>query len=279
MSAMADLQALREIFLTGQRKWPAFCLSFDTFREHCGSVLGGDGAFSLEAEALYLCCACAQGQPDALRLFESESGSVARAAIKRINSDEDFVSDTLQELWRKLLVGEAARVRSYSGRGPLHAWVRVAAARVALDRARSGKRGERRRVELTDRLADADVDLEAALLRARFGRAFQEALSASVASLPQEERNVLRMHVVGQCSIDEIARVYAVHRATAARRIERTRSKIYEQVREALQVTHKLTASEFNSLAGLLATQLELSLSAGPLREAPTSAARARERA
>ena len=73
---------------------------------------------------------------------------------------------------------------------------------------------------------------------------------------------MLRMHVAGQCSIDEIGRAYNVHRATAARWLDRTRTRIYDEVRQELCVKRAhLTASEFKSLATIMGTELELSLS------------------
>lgn len=256
------------MFLAGQSKWPSLSVGYETFAAHCTRLIGGGDGQPLEASDLYLCCACAMAEPRALQVFENEGAAVAEAAIRRIDDRDDFVQEVLQNLWKKLLVGEKARVRDYSGRGPLKAWVRVAATREALDRKRADKRSAERRVELSDRLAAADVGLEVSLLKARFGQAFQDALRASVTGLSEQERNVLRMHVVGRCSIDEIGVAYNVHRATAARWIERSRSKIYDDVRRELCAGHKLTQSEFNSLATLIGAELELSLGLGA---APTT--------
>ena len=261
---MSGLNLVLQMYLAGQRAWPAVVLEYDAFATYCKATDAGEDGSPFEAADLYLCCACARGQPEALRSFESSCLSVARAAVRRIDNGDDFVRDTLQELWSKLLVGNDARVRSYSGRGPLQAWVRVAATRVALDRQRTQKRGMERQVELSEKLATDDLGIEATLLKARFGRAFQAALETSLATLSKQERNVLRMHVVGQCSIDEIGRAYGVHRATAARWIDRSRAKIYEGVRQSLCLEHKLTASEFESLATLVGAELSLSLSEGP---------------
>jgi RNA polymerase sigma-70 factor (ECF subfamily) len=99
------------------------------------------------------------------------------------------------------------------------------------------------------------------LTKARFGGAFQKALRDAVAALSAQERNVLRMHVTGQCSIDEIGRAYNVHRATAARWLDRSRARIYETVRQELcGRRNNLTASEFKSLATLMGSELELNL-------------------
>ncbi len=260
---MSSEDAVQHMFREGQRKWPLVKLGFETFSGHCSRLLSMSEADNAPCEAadLYLCCACAEAQPDALRAFEGEGMNVAKAAIARINGEPDFVQDTLQEVWDKLLLGSEARVRQYAGRGPLKAWVRVAATRVALDRYRARGRYVGRHVELSERLAAQQASPEVLLTKARYGALFEGALHDAVAGLSAQERNVLRMHVAGRCSIDEIGRAYNVHRATAARWLDRTRAQIYESVRQELCERHdKLTASEFKSLATLMGSQLELSL-------------------
>ncbi|RYZ10349.1 MAG: sigma-70 family RNA polymerase sigma factor [Myxococcales bacterium] len=267
---MTGQDTVREMYLAGQRHWPMLRLEFASFARYCQRVVGAEGVGPLELGDLFLCCACGEDEPEAQRCFEALGASAAVAAIRRVDSDDDFVKETLQELWSKLLVGEDAKVRSYSGRGPLQAWVRVVATRVALDRARSKRRSTSRQVQLPEQLAADELNVDAVLLKARFGDAFEAALRASVAKLSEQERNVLRMHAVDQSSIDDIGRVYQVHRATAARWIERTREKIYADVREALHVEHRLTPSEFKSLATVLGRELEVSLglAASPLSSA-----------
>ena len=263
MTHVGDADDIRGMYLAGRRRWPLLSLSLEAFAEHWHSVLTEGEGLPLEPADLYLCCACLAAEPVALRAFESETAEVARAAIRRIDEDDDFVRDALQELWHRLLLGEDAKVRSYSGRGRLQAWVRVAATRVALDRRRADKRHAKREVKLPESLAASEVSPEVSLLKARFGGAFQDALRKSVTLLSDQERNVLRMHVVGRCSIDEIGVAYDVHRATAARWIERARGSIYDEVRRELCAEHQLTVSEFRSLATLLGPELELSFGVG----------------
>jgi RNA polymerase sigma-70 factor (ECF subfamily) len=260
---MKGEDAALQMFREGQRKWPRVALDFEVFAEHCAQLFAswGDDTRPSDVADVYLCCACAEAVPEALRAFESEGTAVARAAIARIDRDADFVQETLQELWDKLLLGGEAKVRQYSGRGPLKAWVRVTATRIALDRKRARGRVAARQIELSDRLAGTEPSPEAFLTKARFGGAFQQALRDAVAALSTQERNVLRMHVAGHCSIDEIGRAYNVHRATAARWLDRSRTRIYETVRQELcDRQSNLTASEFKSLATLMGSELELSL-------------------
>lgn len=255
-------ESVRKLYLDGQRRWPRVSLAYDVFLQHCQRVQqADDGAPWLrEAGDLYLCCACTKAQPEAVLAFEAEVHGVAKAAISKIDRDSDFVSETLQEFWRKLLTGPDAKINQYSGRGPLKAWVRVSATRLALDRSRRRGVLAAREVELSDRLAGADPSPEAALTKVRLGPAFQDALRQAIAALPAQERNVLRMHVAGRCSIDEIGRAYSVHRATAARWLDRSKTRIYDSVRRDLGArVEKLTESEFKSLARLVGSELELS--------------------
>jgi RNA polymerase sigma-70 factor (ECF subfamily) len=258
---------VERMFLEGQRKWPFVKLTFAVFEAHYQRVIAADRSLEPEEAAdLYLCCACSAGEREALAAFEREGLEVAKAAIARIDRDPDFVQETLQEIWDKLLLGPNAKVADYSGRGPLLAWVRVAATRTALDRCRARTARADRQLEHSDNFAARDPNPELSLAREQYGEAFQQALRHAVTALSSQERNVLRMHLTGQCSIDEIGRAYGVHRATAARWLERTRERIYESVRSQLSAQNpRLTDSEFKSLARGLGSQLALSLSAHSL--------------
>lgn len=254
---------LRRMYLDGQREWPLVGLEFATFAGYWQARLGTDGGSSSCAGAdLFLSCACAAGDTTALGIFERENRPVARTAIAKVRRDEAFLEDCLQDLWEKLFWGPGAKIGKYAGRGALKAWVRVTATRAALDRCRALGIATARHAELSDDLADGLQGGELALLRARYAEAFQSALRDAVASLPARERNALRMHVAGGCSIDQIGLAYGVHRATAARWLERARESIAQGVRTALSARKvELTVSEFRSLGHALASELELRLS------------------
>jgi len=252
--------AIERMFEDGLRRFPGVGLSFALFARHCGELFAADGA-AREGADLFLCCACMHGDPVALEAFEREVTPVVRAAVARVCREREFVDETLQEVWTKLLCGPTAKVRKYGGLGPLQAWARVAATRVALDRCRARGLAIARQVELNDMIAAPERSAELALARARYGELFQRALRDAVAGLPLRERNALYMHVCGQCSIDDIGRTYGVHRATAARWLERARTAIVAGVRACLRDRDvKLTDSEFVSVARGLTSVLELRL-------------------
>jgi len=253
------------MYLEGQQRWPRVHLAYGAFESHCHRIFASDDGpdVTREGSDLYLCCACAAGNAEALRVLEGDGLSLAVSAISRIEREHDFVQETLQEVREKLLVGPSAKVLDYTGRGPLLAWLRVVATRCALDHYRSMRASAARKTELSDSLTERGISIESSLARLRYGSSFQSALRRAVTNLPAQDRNVLRMHVNGQCSIDEIGRAYNVHRATAARWLERARARIYEAVRRELgDGRDHFSESEFRSLARAVGSQLELSFSA-----------------
>ncbi|HEY3494445.1 MAG TPA: sigma-70 family RNA polymerase sigma factor [Polyangiaceae bacterium] len=272
-----DDESVRRMYLDGTSRWPGVALELEVFSAHCGAA--GEAGLEQSAERgaeLFLCCACVSGDPRAIGVFEREFLPVARAAITKVQRASDFVEDTLQDFRARLLVGQPAKLATYTGRGPLKAWVRVSAVRAALDRCRALGTSTARNTELSEHFVAPELAAENRLGRARYTEAFQGALHEAVAALPANERNALRMHLCGQCGIEEIGRAYRVHRATAARWLERARTHIKAGVRTALcDRGIDLTESEYVSLARSLASQLELGLSTSAAGGAgPTPAAR-----
>lgn len=257
--------AVQQIYQQGRLQWPSIALSADAFDGYMARISDGKGASTqmrVHAADLYLCCACAQGDAGAARLFQREAQAVVHDAISRVCRDHDFISETLQEFWKKLLVGPQARVLHYRGRGPLQAWLRVAAARLAIDRHRTERTVLGRATDLGECLAEQELAPETTLTRARFQVPFRDALRLAVAALSNKERNLLRMHLLGRCTIDQIGRAYNVHRATAARWLEQAREHIVSYVRRDLQLKgNRLTESEFYSVARVVGTELEFEIS------------------
>jgi RNA polymerase sigma-70 factor (ECF subfamily) len=271
--------ALREMYLSGRLRWPSVSVTFSDYERHYEMIANGEvpsDEIRIHAADLYLCCACVHQDPVAFSVFEREAEDTVRGAIARVNRDSEFVRETLQEFWKKLLVGSDARVRAYRAQGPLQAWLRIAAARLALDRNRAAKVVAVRETDLGECLAEQVFGPESTLTRARFHVPFTEALRRAVTGLSQKERNVLRMHLAGRCSIDQIGRAYNVHRATAARWLEQAKSKILQAVRDELAlVGPPLTDSEFQSVARVVGGELELGMSMlqseVPLQRSPST--------
>lgn len=255
---------MEQAFAQGRATWPGIALAFETFSAHCRRVLGEapDWDWTRHGAELYLCCACVNGDVEATRALEAEALPQVVKAITRIDSDAQFVEEALQTLRDKLLVGPKAKIADYAARGPLVAWLSVAAARVALDAIRSRNARKIQHTDLPDRLAQSDTSPLNDIVRSRYADSFQRALKRAVSSLPSRERNLLRLQLVGRCSIDQLGRMYLVHRATAARWLENARNRVFESVREQMKMEHHLTDGEFDSIARGVRSQLDLSITA-----------------
>ena len=242
--------------------WPELELDEEGFAAHVERHLEGGEAAALHAGDLWLAYGCSVGDGDAVAAFDREVLSQVGLLLGRMQPTPQLVDDTRQALREKLLVapsGGRPRIAEYAGRGPLQAWVRVAAVRAALDLLRQGGARGRGEVEPEDLAGDAvspEIDYVKERYRPQFKAAFQDALRA----LDSEQRNVLRLHVVEGLNIDEIGALFKVHRSTVARWIAAARQQVLAGARNRLRDELGLSAGEFDSLAGVVRSQLDLSV-------------------
>lgn len=179
---------------------------------------------------LSLARACAQGDAGALAAFEEQYLSIVPAAVRHLAVPADEVQQLLRV---RFFVGPQPRILDYRGTGSLEGWVRAAAVRLAVDLKRKAAQGP----SAVDPLVAADVELEH--LKSAHGAAFQRAFEAACATLSSRERAVLRLSVLGGESIDRIAQLYGIHRATAARWLERIREALRERTLVALGASNE----------------------------------------
>jgi RNA polymerase sigma-70 factor, ECF subfamily len=257
---MSD-ESWQPIFDEGRKAWPDITLPpevFSRFYTSKGDVVAADEE---RASDLYLACACAAGIPQAHLAFDRTVLQPARSAVDRVRHDPGFVDEVLQELRYRLFVAAEPRILHYAGQGPLATWVRVAAVRLAIDLARASGRQPLGRSDLAELVASPEVSPELRLLKETYRPSFQSALTAAIAELPIRDRNLLRMSVLDQLSIDEIAVPFGVHRATAARWLKSVKERIAATVLARIGAEHPgLTESDLSSLTRAIESQLHLSL-------------------
>jgi len=260
---VVERSATDRAFEAGRAAWPSIAVD----REQLAALVGrvGDDAAARFGGDLYLVAGCLAGNAQALAVFDREILSATRAAIASIDSSAAFVDEACQRLRTALFVGDGSRPRiaDYAARGPLRAWVGVAAARTALMMRRSQKRS--REVPEDDwasalaAISTGDPELE--LLKRQYAAAFAEALRDAVAALEPRLRAALRMSFADGLTIDEIGAVYAVHRATAARWIQRACANVAREARRLLGERLALSGSELDRLTALVQSQIDVSLS------------------
>jgi RNA polymerase sigma-70 factor, ECF subfamily len=211
---------------------------------------------------LQLAQAAAQGDPVAVRVIDSDYLTRIDAVVRNIDTNDSFLDEVRQVLRVNLLVatGKPPRIASYQGRGPLLAWIRVAAIRVAIDLKRVRRNATSDEDVLADLVArEPDPELQhlETIYRAEFGRALREALAA----LPERSRVVLRLHFVEGVTLARIGSLYRVHESTVSRWLQKATEDVAADAQVRLRERLALSPQTFNSLARLLRSGLDLSIS------------------
>ena len=248
---------LETLFAAGRAAWPDVDISFACFVEyaaaqHLRPAPAADRP--VPAADLYLACACLASHKRSLEHFAGECRIVAARLLASTPQSSAMldVDDLVAKLMTRLLVSASGTVRlaQYHGRGPLRRWLRMAALRLLIEAG-----GKARETPITaERLGRvaAPVDLERDSINRRLGGEASRALREALASLSAEERSILRSHVEDGLSVDQIGELFHVHRATAARRLRRTRERLMEHTRSLLAERLRLSASELDSVLRVL---------------------------
>jgi RNA polymerase sigma-70 factor, ECF subfamily len=248
---------LAKLLADARAVWPTVDVAADVFTARVlAAVAAGATLDQVHASDLYLACGCAAGSRAALAMFEEAILSDVPTFLARFRRDAAFSDEVAQLLRHKLFVGPSPKIAEYAGRGPLRAWVRVAAVRTAVNLLGAGETVPGSDRDEADVLDGADV----ALLKARYRGPFRDALNASILALSTKERTLLRMHHVDGFTLDRLATVHRVHRATVARWLAAVRAQIVKGVRDRLVTELALSPAEVDSLATVIHSQLELSV-------------------
>jgi RNA polymerase sigma-70 factor (ECF subfamily) len=218
------------------------------------------------AADLYLACACASGAPGAADAFcQAFAGEIERA-VRKVAPSHLAVDEITQALHERLLVGPAGapgKIAGYGGRSALATWVHVSAARLAIN---LGIKERDRSGEVARETPAEPPSPEIEYLKRRYKSDFEDALRAGVKRLSNEQRELLRSHFVEGMTVDLLAERLAVGRSTAARRLAAARSDLQEQTLQVLRDRLRLSASQLESLGGLVRSRIEVSV-AGLLRD------------
>lgn len=219
------------------------------------------GAPKDEAAELALAQACARGEPAALATFDKLYLAEVPAGLAHMKLDRALVDDVVQEVRAKLLVAEDGappRILEYAGQGKLRGLCQVMAARAALTRLRGTRKNAPD--DSVDALAAAGDDPELAFLKAHYRDAFRTAFTAAATELDARDRNLLRLHHLGGVTLDQLAAMYGVHRATAVRWLADVRKRLLAGTRTRLRTTLSVSADELDSIMELIGSRLEVSV-------------------
>lgn len=239
-------------------------LPLDEFLHHLSHSPSGTSQSDLAAlQDLALALASARGNRLAIDDFEREMGPDFDAIAAKLKLQHSTRRDARQRLWLRLLVGEdgTAKILEYGGRGRLRNWFRVVASRFLLNELRRDKRD---RLLLDPEHAELGIDPgrdpELMLLKRTYSRYFRSAFQKAVSSLRPEQRNALRNTYLYAMTIDQLAEVYGVHRATAARRVVSAREELLRLVCENLREALGSDSDELSSIMRNAQEQSSLSV-------------------
>jgi RNA polymerase sigma-70 factor (ECF subfamily) len=263
---------LARIEAAGRAAWPELPLPPGRFGAYLGARVAADGAQlgsalgDVHAEDLYLACACVEAVPGAVEAFRRQCRDVVALVVHGIDPAPSFADEVEQTLFQKLLVAGAGagepppRIASYSGRGPLAGWVGVAAQRIALGLLRGEAVQKRARERAVAEQRSIDLDPELLYLKQRYRLEFEAAFQRAVASLPDRERTILRLHLVAGLTLDAIGVIYRVNPSTASRWLASARERLSADTERDLRQRLRLSPAEFDSLARLVVSQLDVSV-------------------
>jgi RNA polymerase sigma-70 factor (ECF subfamily) len=210
-------------------------------------------------EDLELARAVARGEPDAVKRFDREVAGEIAAAVRKVDRDPAFVDEITQRVRVRLLVADGddpPRIGAYRGTGPLRAWVAITALRVALNAKRDAPPAGDVLAEVVDREPDPELRHLKTLYRAEY----REALTNAIAALGDRERALLRLRFVSGLELAQIGKLYKVHESTASRWIAAAVEAVGIGARERLVHKLAITDATADSVARLVASQLDLSI-------------------
>jgi RNA polymerase sigma-70 factor, ECF subfamily len=258
---------LREALAEVERAAPGLAVD-DAF----GQVLAGrlppdepvvDAIARVRVADLALAWGCALGDPRALAAFEPVLTREVELAGARIGAPAVTVDEGKQVVRTILLTaapGRTPAIASYAGRGDLRAWVRVVALRELVRLQKAARHDEALEDDvLYDMVAPHDAP-ELAHIEALYRQQLSTAFRDAVRALPSRDRLLLRQQCLDGLSIDDLAPLHGVHRATVARWIAKTRQTLLAQTRKGLMERLGIDRADADSLLRLLQNRLDLTL-------------------
>jgi RNA polymerase sigma-70 factor (ECF subfamily) len=256
--------ALEEVIASARAEWQGIEVADELFIPYLASRLQADvppaaSLRSLRASDLYLACACANGDSAAAAWFQEIFNPAIEIAIRFLDPSSGMVDDIKQIVFLKVFVGEEPKIGQYSGRASFRKWIQVIAVRTAQNMLRSRAKERQLPDEVLEGLApqrSSELANIKRLYKDHFDAAFREAVGA----LTSRERNLLRYRWLERMAVEQIAKVYSVHRMTITRWMAALRHKLLDHTKDALTTRLSARESEVYSVMRLVQSQLDLSI-------------------
>jgi RNA polymerase sigma-70 factor (ECF subfamily) len=213
------------------------------------------------ATELALALACDRGDSRAISELEARYGPAVEGALGAMKLAPEQKAEVWQEVRRKLLVRDGGPIKlvAYAGRGTLQGLLKVTATRVALTLLRDGAR-ERPADDPTELEGLAGGDAELYFVKVGARRAFREAFASAIESLDPHARNLLRLHFLRKVTLEALATMYGVHRATIVRQLAAARAQVERETGKALRARLDLGKDEVEGVIDLVRSHFDASV-------------------
>ena len=264
-SPAAAVTAWESFLASARLAWPRVKLDEDALLTFIGErLVGGDLVAALAAAPagdLALAAACAAQEPTAHAAFDHVLTEVDSAGAST-GATKDQIEEVKQLLRMQLLVakdGKPPGIAGYRGKGPLRGWVRITATRELIRHKK--KRGRETTLSQSlDKYLASGVDPALEQLKQEYRTEFALALNEAIEDLTPEDRTLLRQAIVDDMSIDAIGAAFGVHRATAARWLNRARGALVSATHKRLAARLKLPVEQIDSVIRLVQSKLDASV-------------------
>lgn len=244
--------------------WPSVVLEHAAFAAYLEALPGAPKLWDADAlSELYLACACSRGDAAAMAHFDASYLTIVPQALAHMRLSADVIDEVRQQVRHKLLValpGQLPKLCRYAGHGKLRGLLQVIAVRCALSILRKEQHFVPDGGEQLMNMPSPEHDPELAFLKRRYRAEFKTAFEEAVANLTSRDRNFLRLHLFGGLTVEQVGKVYGVHRATATRWLAKLRGQLLKDTQGVLRKRLNVNAEEFDSLMQLIQSRLDVSM-------------------
>jgi RNA polymerase sigma-70 factor (ECF subfamily) len=104
-------------------------------------------------------------------------------------------------------------------------------------------------------------DPELNFIKASLRGKFRQAVTRAMGVLQDRERMIYRLYLIDGLSVERISKIYGVSHSTVSRWLAKARETVIAEARRVLREEMHLSPEEFDSVADLVMSRLDLSVS------------------
>ncbi len=209
---------------------------------------------------LYLAFACLHGTPNAANQLVEHTRPSLRRALERLQAAPDAIDEAIQKVYEAVLVKARPQLRTYSGRGSLENWVRAIGVRTCRRLLGAENKASGAGVLDLESLAIEKADAELLHFKQHYAEQFRLAFAEAANTLTERQRNLLRQQYIDGLTIDGLAALYGVHRATSARWIAQARQTLLDETRRLLTDLLGTSVEDVDSIIRMVRSQIDISI-------------------